>query len=138
MILALGAGVLDEVDVPQLHRMGENGSRHLDLVAEGKQADDVGGSIVDAGQPLRELCARLDLDIGRELLQHHVKQLDLRAGIAPRSGHEQIGHAVHDPHMFVDVTCLDRVDQFVDQRRIFCELQLFGGTIEVGHDDNNQ
>jgi hypothetical protein len=39
--------------------------------------------------------------------------------------------------MFVDVTCLDRADQFVDQRRIFCELQLFGGTIEVGHDDNN-
>ena len=83
-------------------------------IAEGERADDVGRSVVDASQLVRELCARLDLDIGRELLQHRVKQRDLRAGIAPRPGHEQIGHALQDSQMFFDVAYLDRADQFVN------------------------
>lgn len=65
------------------HRPGD-----VDLVVERERANELGRSARHAGEPVRKLGARLDLDINDQPLQHVVEQRDLLAGIAARSGHE--------------------------------------------------
>ena len=54
------------------------------------------------GQMLGKLCARLDLDVGGELLEHVVEQRDLFVRIAARARRKQIGDALKDPQALVD------------------------------------
>ena len=49
----------------------------------------------------RKLCARLDLDVGGELLEHVIEQRNLVVRIAARARRKQIGDTLKDPQALV-------------------------------------
>ena len=74
MVLTLGGRVFNQIIVTQLLRMNEYRPGHLDLVIKCERTNELWRGAAHAGQPLREFCARFDLDIGGEPAQHIIEQ----------------------------------------------------------------
>ena len=102
MVLALGRGVFDEVVIRQLLRMNQHRSRDLDGIVECQRTNHLRRSAFHICEMLGKLCARLDLDVGGELLEHVIEQRDLVVRIAARTRRKQIGDALKDPQALVD------------------------------------
>src|SRR6185437_6076377 len=76
--------------------MNEYRPGHLDLVIKCERTNELWRGAAHAGQPLREFCARFDLDIGGEPAQHIIEQRYLFVRIAARTSREQISDPVND------------------------------------------
>ena len=66
-------------------------------------------------EPVRELGARGNLDVGGEFAQNVVEHRDLLAGIVAGTGREQIGDAEHDAQTALGVAIGDGFVKFIDQ-----------------------
>src|SRR5271169_3996451 len=93
MILALGTGADDEIGVAKHSRLGENGSRHSDIVVKGKYPNERRGRVRIGCKMARELDPRFRFDHTYEGLEHLVEQFDLLPGMPTGPGNEQIGDA---------------------------------------------
>src|SRR6478672_1516772 len=76
--------------------MNEYRPGHLDLVIKCERTNELWRGAAHTGQPLREFCARFDLDIGGEPAQHIIEQRYLFVRIAARTSREQISDPVND------------------------------------------
>ena len=68
---------------------------------------------------MRELGARLDLDVDRQAAQHVIEQRNLLVGIAARAGGKQVGDPVDDLDPVLGGRAGDRADQVVEKRTAF-------------------
>ena len=113
------------------HRPG-----HLDRIVKGERAHDARRRTVYAREAVRELGARAELDIGRELLQHVVEHRDLLAGIVARARREQVGNPQHDAQSAFGVARGDGVVEFVDQGERGGGRGNIAAKRSIGHDYN--
>ena len=101
--------------------MNEHRTRHLDLVIKCERTNELWRGAAHAGQPLRELCARFDLDISGEPAQHIIEQRYLFVRIAARTSREQISDPVNDFEAMSGTGGGNRADQFIEHRSAFRE-----------------
>ena len=101
VVLALGAGILDQVGIAELVRVDQHRLGHRDGVVECERTDQPRRGVVDRGKPLAPIWRASSLHIGAKLLQHAIEQGDPLTGMAARTGREQIGDALRNPSAFV-------------------------------------
>ena len=93
MVLALGAGDLDQRVGAEPAGIGQHVGGDLDLVVEGEVLDHLERRVVDRRQPPRELGPGAGLDPHDQEAEHVVEHLDLLFGQPLAVMQEQVGHA---------------------------------------------
>src|SRR6185369_5159416 len=95
VVLTLGPGDLDQIDIGKTRRLPEDGLGDRDLVVQRQPPNDQDRSVVDKREPRAQLRTRAPLDPLDQEPKHTLEQQDLIFTVSLSAGEKEIGHASH-------------------------------------------
>src|SRR6266481_3833380 len=122
MILASGAGNLDEVTRPQAAGVGQDFAGHGDVVVPCKVLNDFEGGVVERRQALAEFGLRPAFNAGDQNTKHIVEDLDLIFAEAVAFMQEKIRHLPEGANPLLRGAVPDGVFEFGDNGILLQDL----------------
>ncbi len=124
LCLALGRGGIDEVAFRQTRRQLERRPGDGDVVVVGELAKHLDRRVADGRKMVRELGARLDLDLVDVQPEHVIKEVDLRVVVAAGAVQKESRDALERLNPFLGRAVLNEFFQFGDQREVGTHPQI--------------